>query len=101
MQFSIVSPVHRSLIFLGSVLLWTAVATEPFWAQAQRPMTFLDVQELARPGSWAPSPNGEWMLYAVSTPDWQEDASQVDIHLVSMFEGLASSRQMTFTIDKN
>ena len=36
MQFSIVSPVHRSLIFLGSVLLWTAVATEPFWAQAQQ-----------------------------------------------------------------
>lgn len=101
MQFSIVSPAHRTLVFLGSVLLWTAVATEPFLAQTQRPMTFLDVQELARPGSWAPSPNGQWMLYTISTPDWQEDASQVDIHLVSMSEGLASSRQMTFTTDKN
>ncbi len=100
-HFSILSPAHRTLVFLGSVLLWTAVATEPFLAQTQRPMTFLDVQELARPGSWAPSPNGQWMLYTISTPDWQEDASQVDIHLVSMSEGLASSRQMTFTTDKN
>ena len=64
-------------------------------------MTLLDVQELARPGSWAPSPNGQWMLYTISTPDWQEDTSQLDIHLVSMSEGLESGRQMTFTIDKN
>ena len=64
-------------------------------------MTLLDVQELARPGSWAPSPNGQWMLYTISTPDWQEDTSQFDIHLVSMSEGLASGRQMTFTSDKN
>ena len=101
MQLSIMSPIHRFLIFLGSVLLWTTVATEPFLAQDRRPMTLLDVQELARPGSWAPSPNGQWMLYTISTPDWQEDTSQLDIHLVSMSEGLASVRQMTFTIDKN
>jgi dipeptidyl aminopeptidase/acylaminoacyl peptidase len=101
MQLSIMSPIQRFLMFLGSVLLWTAVATEPFLAQDRRPMTLLDVQELARPGSWAPSPNGQWMLYTISTPDWQEDTSQFDIHLVSMSEGLASGRQMTFTIDKN
>ena len=101
MQLSIMSPIQRFLMFLGSVLLWTAVATEPFLAQDRRPMTLLDVQELARPGSWAPSPNGQWMLYTISTPDWQEDTSQFDIHLVSMSEGLTSGRQMTFTIDKN
>ncbi len=88
MQLSIMSPIHRFLMFLGSVLLWTAVATAPFLAQDRRPMTLLDVQELARPGSWAPSPNGQWMLYTISTPDWQEDTSQFDIHLVSMSEGL-------------
>ena len=101
MQLSIMSPIHRFLMFLGSVLLWTAVATAPFLAQDRRPMTLLDVQELTRPGSWAPSPNGQWMLYTISTPDWQEDTSQFDIHLVSMSEGLASDRQMTFTSDKN
>ena len=101
MHLSIISPIHRFLIFVVSVLLWTAVATEPFLAQNRRPMTLLDVQELARPGSWVPSPNGQWMLYTISTPDWQEDTSQLDIHLVSMSEGLASDRQMTFTNDKN
>jgi len=73
-----------------------AIASSPQGA-GRRPMTFLDVQELARPGSWTPSPDGEWMLYTISTPDWQEAATQSDIFLVSMTEGLASTRQMTFT----
>ena len=73
-----------------------ATATPPQGA-GQRPMTFLDMQEFARPGTWTPSPDGEWMLYTISTPDWQEAESQSDIFLVSMTEGLASTRQMTFT----
>ncbi len=73
-----------------------ALATPP-QDVGQRPMTFMDVQEFARPGSWTPSPDGEWMLYTISTPDWQAAESQSDIFLVSMTEGLASTRQMTFT----
>ena len=64
-------------------------------------MTFMDVQEMRRGGSWTPSPDGEWMLYTITTPDWQEDESQTDVHLVSLSEGVASSRQLTFTDDKN
>ena len=67
----------------------------------QRPLTFMDVQELNRPGSWTPSPDGRWMLYTVADPDWEEAESYSDIHLVSMSEGLSSSRQLTFTQDKN
>jgi dipeptidyl aminopeptidase/acylaminoacyl peptidase len=75
-------------------------------AAAQRsadlePMTFMDVQRMARAGSWTPSPDGEWMLYTVTTPNWEEEESQLDIHLVSMEEGVASSRQMTYTDEKN
>ncbi len=66
-----------------------------------RPMTFVDHQEFATPGSWTPSPDGEWMLYTVSTPNWQQADSQSDIHLVSMTEGLSSHRQLTFTEDSN
>ena len=66
-----------------------------------RPMTFLDAQEFARPSAWTPDSDGRWMLYTVSTPDWQEAESQSDIHLVSMDSGLPSSRQMTYTDDKN
>ncbi|SVA65057.1 uncharacterized protein METZ01_LOCUS117911, partial [marine metagenome] len=66
-----------------------------------RPMTFLDAQKFARSGSWAPSSDGEWLLHSVSTPDWQEDQSQSDLYLVSMKEGVKSTRQLTFTEDKN
>ena len=66
-----------------------------------RPMTFLDVQEMRQVASPAPSPDGRWMLYTVSTPDWKEGKRQTDIHLVSVTQGLSSTRQMTFTKEKN
>ncbi|MCH7919037.1 MAG: S9 family peptidase [Planctomycetes bacterium] len=66
-----------------------------------RPMTFLDVQLLARPGSWTPSPDGAWMLYTVEAVDWKEGKRHSDIHLVSMEQGMASSRPMTFTPTKD
>ena len=56
-------------------------------AAQQRPMTFMDVQEMKRAGSWTPSPDGSWMLYTVTTPNWEEADSQTDIHLVSLMRG--------------
>ncbi|WP_419936284.1 TolB family protein [Candidatus Palauibacter sp.] len=70
-------------------------------AAQERPLTFMDVQEMKRAGSWTPSPNGAWMLYTVTTPDWEEAESQTDIHLVALDEGVSSSRQLTYTEDKN
>jgi dipeptidyl aminopeptidase/acylaminoacyl peptidase len=63
----------------------------------QRPMNFMDMQLMRRGGAWTPSPDGAWMLYTVTTPDWHEAESQADIHVVSMTEGVASSRRLTFT----
>ena len=88
-----------------SVALTVSVAAlvafaAPLAAQ-QRPFTFMDVQELKRAGSWTPSPDGSWMLYTVTTPDWEAADSQTDIHLVSLSEGLPSERQLTYTDDKN
>jgi dipeptidyl aminopeptidase/acylaminoacyl peptidase len=60
-------------------------------------MTFMDIQLMKRAGSWAPSPDGTWMLYTVTTPNWGEADSQSDIHLVSMAEGVPSDRRLTFT----
>ncbi len=77
-----------------------AILGSPAAAQ-QRSLTFMDVQELRRAGSWAPSPDGAWMLYAVTTPDWDAAESQTDIHLVSLADGFASGRRLTFTDDKN
>ena len=83
-------------------LLVTGISA-PVVAQegAGRPMTFMDVQEFKRPGSWTPSPDGEWMVYTISTPNWQEAESQTDIYLVNMREGLPSTVQMTFTEGSN
>ena len=85
----------RAVFMLGFTLMLglTAAAAE---AQ-QRPLTFLDMQEMRSAGSWAPSPDGAWMLYTITTPDWVEDESQSDVHLVSLSEGVSSSRQLTFT----
>ena len=91
----------------GLALILAATFAAPHAARAQaaadgkRPMTFLDVQQLNTVGSPAPSLDGKWMLYTLSTPDWKEARRQTDIHLVSLQQGVASSRQMTFTKDKN
>lgn len=77
-------------------------AALPFPAAAQeRTLTFMDVQQLKRGGAWTPSPDGAWMLYTVSTPDWSEAETQSDIHVVSLAEGAASSRRLTFTDDSD
>jgi dipeptidyl aminopeptidase/acylaminoacyl peptidase len=70
-------------------------------AEAARPMTFLDVQHLRTTGAHTPSPDGKWLLYTLSTMDWKEARRQSDIHLVSLQQGAASSRQLTFTREKN
>ena len=88
-------------------LLFFTVTLGP-WARpsaqspdARRPMTFLDVQQMKNVGSPAPSPDGRWMLYTLSTMDWKEARRQTDVYLVSMVEGVASTKQLTFTKEKN
>src|SRR5262245_12048459 len=47
------------------------------------------------------SPDGRMMLYTLSTPDWNAARRQSDVYLVSLDRGLPSTRQLTFTKDKN
>ena len=100
-----VSLPHRAHA-LSAVLLVASAFNAPAQTQSQsaaekRPMTFLDVQQMRQVGSPTPSPDGRWMLYTVSLPDWKEGKRQTDIFLVSLQQGVASTRQMTFTKDKN
>ena len=67
----------------------------------KRPMTFLDVQQMRNVGSATPSPDGQWMLYTISVMDWKEARRQTDIHIVSLAEGLPSTKQLTYTTAKN
>ena len=76
-------------------------ATTTAAASGTRPMTFLDMQQMRQVGATTPSPDGKWMLYTLSTPDWKEARRQTDVFLVSLDQGVGSTRQMTFTRDKN
>ncbi len=66
-----------------------------------RPMTWLDVQNTRQVGSPTPSPDGKWLLYTLSVPDWKEARRQNDLYVVSTTQGVASTRRLTFTGDKN
>ena len=78
-----------------------ALATTAASAPASRPMTFLDMQNMQQVGAPAPSPDGKWLLYTLSVPDWKEARRQNDLYVVSMVQGVASTRRLTFTADKN
>ena len=67
----------------------------------KRPMTFLDQQNMRQVGSPTPSPDKKWLLYTISVPDWQEAKRQTDIYVVSMDQGVPSTRQLTYTKDKS
>jgi Tol biopolymer transport system component len=70
-------------------------------AERPRPMTFLDMQLMKQTGALTPSPDGKWLLYTLSTPDWKEARRQTDLYMVSTEQGVKSTRQMTFTKEKN
>src|SRR5215467_918036 len=78
-----------------------AVLASPAPAVAQRPMTFLDAQNMRQVAGQDVSPDGKSMLYSLSIPDWNAARRQTDIYLVSFDGGLQTTRQLTFTKDKN
>ena len=96
-------PLTLTTLAVAAAVL-VASFTQPPALHAQdsaRPMTFLDVRHLRTVNSPTPSPDGRFLLYALSTPDWKEAKSFTDLYIVSMREGVSSTRQMTFTRTKN
>ena len=91
----------RSAAIAATLALTVAATAAQAQSAAPRPMTFLDVQQMRNVGSPTPSPDGRWMLYTISTMDWEEARRQTDIHIVSTAEGLPSTRQLTYTKEKN
>jgi dipeptidyl aminopeptidase/acylaminoacyl peptidase len=90
---------HRAVAIVALLCgcLWVPTSR----AQTLRPMTFLDMQQIRQVSSPAPSPDGKWLLYTLSTPDWKEAKRYTDVYLVSTQQGVPSTRQMTFTKEKN
>ncbi len=94
-----------ALAVFGAVVAPQRAAAQPSAAAAApanpRVMTFLDMQNMRQVGGTAPSPDGKWLLYTVSVPDWKEARRQNDLYLVSTTLGVPSTRRLTFTSDKN
>lgn len=90
-----------AVLFIISASVSISSSAQTPSSGAKRPMTFLDMQKMRQPGSAAPSPDGRMILYTISSPDWKEAKQQTDIYLVSLPQGVGSTKQMTFTKDKN
>jgi dipeptidyl aminopeptidase/acylaminoacyl peptidase len=94
--FPLVLTLALVLPFSGATETWAQSRSEAS-TETLRPMTFLDVQHMRSFGGAAPSPDGSLLLHTVTTPNWEEDETQTDIHLVSLTEGVSSSRRLTFS----
>lgn len=92
---------HTGRFLALAGLLLTSAATRAQEAANRRPMTFLDMQEMRQVSSPTPSPDGRSLLYSLSAADWKEGKRQTDIYVVWLQQGVASTRQMTFTREKN
>jgi dipeptidyl aminopeptidase/acylaminoacyl peptidase len=95
---------HLRATLLASLLLSGAVSSAAQQSSSPappRPMTFLDMQQMRQIGNLDVSPEGRSLLYTLSVPDWKNARRQTDIHVVSIEEGVGSTKQLTFTKDKN
>ena len=109
MLIFVTRPARPAMASLAAALLMVAAAVaqranaQPLAAAVAgtRSWTFLDQQQLRQVGSPSVSPDGKWMLYTVSEMDWKEARRQTDVYLVSTEQGVKSTRQLTFTKDKN
>ncbi|HEY8176591.1 MAG TPA: S9 family peptidase [Gemmatimonadaceae bacterium] len=88
---------------IGRIVICVALFPAPAFSQTspKRAMTFLDAQLTRQIAAPTPSYDGKWLLYTLSTPDWKEAKRQTDIYLVSLDQGVSSTRQLTYTKDKN
>ncbi|MEP6763240.1 MAG: S9 family peptidase [Gemmatimonadaceae bacterium] len=90
-----------SLAIAGAVSAALVASPTPAGAQEQRPWTFMDQQLMRTASGNALSPDGKWMLYSLSTMNWKDAKRYSDIYIVSTEQGVSSTKQLTFTKDKN
>ena len=88
-------------LFIATLVPAAILAQKAPSSDTLKPFTFLARQYQRDVGSPTPSPDGKWLLYTLSTPDWNQARRQTDIYLVSVKDGVLSTKQMTFTKDKN
>ena len=93
--------IHPAAAFTAALAYASSSLVAQTPSDAKRPMTFLDQQNMRQVGSPAPSPDRKSLLYTISIPDWNQARRQTDIYVVSMEQGVRSTRQLTYTKDKS
>ncbi len=92
---------HPPMAFtLASAFLVIVALAVPAAAQEKRAMTFLDVVEMRSVAAGKISPDGKYVIYTVSIPQWKAGKNFTDI-FAAPTDGSAPPRQMTFTKEKN
>ncbi len=81
-------------------LLFLLALAAPIRAAEKRAMTFLDVIEMRAVDAGSISPDGKWVIYTVSIPEWKAGKNYTDI-FAAPTDGSSPPRQMTFTKEKN
>ena len=88
------APAWAGMLLLVLALVIPAVAAE------KRAMRFMDVMEMRSIGAGSASPDGKYVLYTVSIPQWKAGKNFTDV-FVAAADGSTPPRQMTFTKEKN
>ena len=86
-------PARRSAL---SLLLFAALLT-PAFAQAKRPMQFEDLMKMHRLGGFTVSPDGSWVVYAVTDADLDKNAKTTRLWVIPAKGGEA--RPLTAALD--
>ena len=98
-------PVRRStMLSLGAFCLVLAPAlltAQGPGGATPKPMSWIDMQSMNQVQTPVLSPDGQWALYVLSTPDWKAARRQSDIYLVSTAGGVASTKRLTYSAEKN
>ena len=92
---------HKPLYTTFFVVLVSVLFTTAVFSQSKRAMTYMDIMEMANVGGIAFSPDGKWALFIKTTADWKAAKRFSDVYLVSTERGTSSTRQMTYTKEKN
>ena len=87
-----------SFVLVGAIVLLVSAGTG---AGQGRPMTFMDIINMQSIGDTTVGPERDLILYTRSVTDWESAKDFTDVYLVSIGEGIDSTRQITFTEDKN
>jgi hypothetical protein len=75
--------------------------TQTVVGQDQMPMVFMDIINMPSVGGSTVSPGGNLMLDTRSITDWKSAKDFTEIYLVSMSDGIDSTRQMMYTKEKH